>query len=100
MSSENIIKISGKIVDTDVKAFQDELERLYKNDAAQVALDISGVEFMDSYGLGVIVYFHTRMEKAGRTLVIVNENKDEEAYMNKLFETTNLDQILNLTDKL
>jgi len=96
-----VVELSGKIVDVDVKKIQHQLDLLYKNKAnARIALDVTRADFIDSHGLGVIVYFHTLMQKEKRSFVIVNGNPDKGAYLNRLFELTNLDKVLNIVAKL
>ncbi|MDR2693482.1 MAG: STAS domain-containing protein [Chitinispirillales bacterium] len=96
-----IIELSGKIIDVDVKKIQHQLDLLYKNKAhSRIALDVTRADFIDSHGLGVVVYFHTLMQKDRRDLVIVNGNPDKSAYLNRLFELTNLDKVLKIVNKL
>jgi anti-anti-sigma factor len=99
--SNTVIKLSGKIVDVDVKKLQHQLDTQYKDKTrARIALDVTGADFIDSHGLGVIVYFHTLMQKDRRSFVIVNGNRDKNAYLNRLFELTNLDKVLNIVAEL
>jgi anti-anti-sigma factor len=96
-----VIELSGKIVDVEVKKIQHQLDTLYKDKARdRIALDLTRADFIDSHGLGVIVYFHTLMQKEKRTFVIINGNPDKSPYLRRLFELTNLDKVLNIVDKL
>ena len=58
------------------------------------------VDFLNSHGLGMIVYFHTLMQKQGRQLLILNSNSDPSAYLENLFATTNLDKVLTIIRQL
>jgi anti-anti-sigma factor len=92
-----IVQLTGKIVDADVKKLQQKLDTIYRNkQLARIVVDVTAVDFIDSHGLGVIVYFHTLMQKEKRKLVILNANPDQESYLNRLFEVTNLDKVLNI----
>jgi len=92
-----VVELSGKIVDVDVKKLQHKLDALYKKKESQrIVLDVSKADFIDSHGLGVIVYFHTLMQKEKRSFVILNSNPDQNSYLNRLFELTNLDKVLNI----
>jgi anti-anti-sigma factor len=96
-----VVELSGKIVDVDVKKIQNRLDEFFKDKArARIVLDVTRADFIDSHGLGVIVYFHTLMEKEKRAFVIVNGNPDKGSYLHRLFELTNLDKVLNIVDKL
>jgi anti-anti-sigma factor len=99
--ADPVVGLSGKIVDVDVKKIQHQLDILYKDKKRKrIILDVTRADFIDSHGLGVIVYFHTLMQKDKREFVIVNGNPDKSAYLNRLFELTNLDKVLNIVHKL
>jgi len=92
-----IVELTGKIVDADVKRLQGKLDSIYKRkEIARIVLDVTKADFIDSHGLGVIVYFHTLMQKEKRKFVILNANPDQDSYLNRLFEVTNLDKVLNI----
>lgn len=91
-----LIELSGKVADAEVKKFQRKIDQLYKKKYATITVDVSKANFMDSHGLGTIVYYHTLMQKEKRKLILVNTNTDEESYLNRLFALTNLDKVLNL----
>ena len=91
-----LIELSGKVADAEVKKFQRKIDALYKKKYATITVDVSKANFMDSHGLGTIVYYHTLMQKEKRKLILVNTNTDGTSYLNRLFALTNLDKVLNL----
>jgi anti-anti-sigma factor len=91
-----LIELSGKVADAEVKKFQRKIDQLYKKKFATIIVDLSKASFMDSHGLGTIVYYHTLMQKEKRKLILVNKNTDETSYLNRLFSLTNLDKVLYL----
>jgi anti-anti-sigma factor len=95
-----IVELRGRIADLDVKRVQHKIEQLYKKKTAKIIIDVSNASFLDSHGLGTIVYYHTLMQKEGRQLLILNSNTDRSAYINRLFELTNLDKVLNIITQL
>ena len=95
-----IVELRGRIADLDVKRVQHKIDQLYKKKTPKIIIDVSNASFLDSHGLGTIVYFHTLMQKEGRQLMILNSNTDRSAYINRLFELTNLDKVLNIINQL
>jgi anti-anti-sigma factor len=91
-----IIKVRGRVIDDNVKQLQDRLELAYGKNVLQIILDVGGVDFLNSQGLGVIIYMHTLMQKSGRQFFILNPNSGPSAYLEELFRTTNLDKVLNI----
>jgi anti-anti-sigma factor len=90
------LELTGRIIDVDVKKFQRRLDQLYKKKNPTIIIDVSRANFIDSHGLGTIVYYHTLMQKEKRELIILNTNTDRNSYLNRLFELTNLDKVLKI----
>jgi anti-anti-sigma factor len=90
------IKVRGSVIDDNVELLQDKLEQAYGRKVLQIILDVGGIEFLNSQGLGVIIYMHTLMQKSGRQFFILNPNSGPSAYLDDLFRTTNLDRVLNI----
>ena len=100
-TEDPVLELTGKIVDVDIKKLQHKMDQIYKKkNVERIVLDVTQANFVDSHGLGIIVYYHTLMQKEGRRLVILNANPDSESYLNKLFELTNLDKVLNIVKTL
>ncbi|MDR0307374.1 MAG: STAS domain-containing protein [Chitinispirillales bacterium] len=96
-----VLELTGKIIDIDVKKLQHKMDQLYKKKAIpRIVLDVSLANFIDSHGVGTIVYYHTLLQRENRRLVILNANPDPKAYLNNLFELTNLDKVLNIVKSL
>lgn len=93
-----VVTVSGRAVDVDVKKLARKLESVYKRKAGRIVVDISGTDFIDSHGLGTIVYFHTLMQKQNRELVILNANPDPNSYIARLFELTHLNKVLRIVN--
>ena len=95
-----VVELQGRIADLDVKRVQHKIDQLYKKKIPRIAIDVSRASFLDSHGLGTIVYYHTLMQKEGRQLLILNTNVDRASYINRLFELTNLDKVLNIVTQV
>jgi len=68
-----------------------------RNDAFVITLDMSGIDFVDSSGLGVLIAVLKRMRFVGGDLVI----RDPSPSVRKLFGLTGLDHVFTLeTDEL
>jgi len=95
-----VVELKGRVADQDVKRVQQKIDQLYKKKVPKIVIDVSKANFLDSHGLGTIVYYHTLMQKENRQLLILNTNTDRSAYINRLFELTNLDKVLNIVEQL
>lgn len=73
-----------------------ELTEVQYGAASRVVLDLDGVEFLDSFGLGVIVGAHKRARTHDTEFVVVCGR----ARLRQLFELTGLDGILSVVDDL
>ncbi|MFW6244700.1 MAG: STAS domain-containing protein [Fibrobacterota bacterium] len=100
-TDEPVLELTGRIIDVDVKKFQRRIDQLYKKkECKRIILDVTRANFIDSHGLGTIVYYHTLMQKEKRQLIILNANTDGSSYLNRLFELTNLDKVLFIQSSL
>jgi anti-anti-sigma factor len=95
-----VVELKGRVADLDVKRVQHKIDQLYKKKVPKIIIDVSNANFLDSHGLGTIVYYHTLMQKENRQLLILNTNTDRSAYINRLFELTNLDKVLNIVQQV
>jgi anti-anti-sigma factor len=95
-----LFRLKGRIVDQKVTSLHRKIEHYCRKKIPQIIIDVSMVDFLNSHGLGMIVYFHTLMQKSGRQLLILNSNSDPNAYLENLFATTNLDKVLSIIRQL
>ena len=91
-----LLKISGKIEAPDINTISKKVESLIKSKYPTIAIDLNGVKYIDSHGLGVFVYFWKMMEEKNRELVFVKP----QGVIKTIFEGTNLYQILKVVDNL
>lgn len=70
--------------------FRSELEKMYNEKKADLALDISQLNYMDSTGLGVIIGAYGRMKENGDCLTLLKPADN----IKKLLSITKLDKLL------
>ena len=95
-----IIVLDGRVIGSDVEKFTRKLDSVCQKGSKSIVVDMSGVNFLDSQGLGKIVYYYHIMEKAGRALNILITNPDPQMYLKRLFSLTNLDKVLKIVDDI
>jgi anti-anti-sigma factor len=95
-----VIKLIGRVIGVDDRKFQKKLEGLYKRGHERIVVDVSDTDFIDSHGVGIIVYYHTLMQKSNQQLLLLNTNPNPVAYMTRLFEMTNLNRVLNVVNSM
>ena len=95
-----VIQLSGRVIGVDGEKFSKKLDATYWKKKKKLVLDLSEVTFLDSHGLGTIVYYFHSMQKENRQLVILNANPDPNTYIKRLFDLTNLNKILTIVESL
>jgi anti-sigma B factor antagonist len=68
------------------------LETLFPEQGGRLVLDLAGVRFVDSMGIGVIVRAQSRLRQSGGELVV----RSPQDQARKVFETTGLDKTIEL----
>ncbi|MBD3344311.1 MAG: STAS domain-containing protein [Chitinivibrionales bacterium] len=91
-----VIKMTGMMKDQDVLRFSREMRSLVRSNSSGIIVDVSDLHFIDSHGLGILVYFHSMLVKNNRRLYVLNENRDELSYISGLFKSTHLDKVLKI----
>jgi anti-sigma B factor antagonist len=84
-----ILTFEGPITLSNLFTFQAELR---KETAPLVVLDLTGVPYMDSAGMGAVINYHISCQKAKRKLVLAGVN----GRVHTLLELTNTDKLLTL----
>jgi anti-anti-sigma factor len=87
--------VRGEMDGSNARDLEAELIRLEKEGRSQIALDVSGLEFIDSTGLAVILRAHQRMERAGHVLILVRPQGQQVV---RAFELSGLDKALLFAD--
>jgi len=67
-----------------VDELKDKFEHLVEQDASSVVLDFSNTEFIDSSGIGAIVFLYKRIEKQSNSLSLLNVTGQPFKLMNLL----------------
>lgn len=65
------IALAGELDLATADAVEGELERVEASDAASIVLDLSGLTFMDSTGLRLLVNANTRSRSNGSRLILL-----------------------------
>ena len=86
--SKKTMKPGKNIVASMVKDFRKKLLKSVESGITDLTLDFTGVEIVDSVGLGVLIAAHNSLNNAGGKLTIKNTSED----ICKLFRTMSLDQ--------
>jgi anti-anti-sigma factor len=88
MSKSDVIKPGKDVVASMAEEFKKSLLDLIKKGITELVIDLSGVEVVDSVGLGVMIATHNSLNKTGGKLKVINASED----ICRLFQTMRLDQ--------
>ena len=83
-----IVKPGMDVVASMANDFRKELHSVVQESPKEILIDLSGVEMVDSVGIGVIIATHNSINKAGGKLKVINVIKD----IYSLFSTMRLDR--------
>jgi anti-sigma B factor antagonist len=86
------VAISGSMYVEDSASVREKLIALLEDDTSNLSLDFSGLDYIDSSGLGVLISIHKRcLQKGGRMTITGLRGMVEE-----LFKLTRLDLVFNV----
>jgi anti-anti-sigma factor len=82
--TKQTVKLPNDFSGFAVDGFKDEFERLVQDCVQPIVLDFSSTTFIDSSGIGAIVFLFKRIEKNGQTLALANVQGQPFKLMNLL----------------
>lgn len=91
--STSTVRVSGELDLTSAPQVEAALKRAEQSAVGTIVLDLSGLEFMDSSGLRLVLSADRRARDAGRELLIVR-GPDQ---VHRVFEVTHVDERLRFT---
>jgi len=90
-SGTEIFLLSGPLTMPNIFEFQSELR---KGELPRVSiLDLSGVPYMDSAGMGAVINYYTHCERQGARLVVAGVSKR----VGELFKVTRVDTVIPMS---
>jgi anti-sigma B factor antagonist len=90
--SSIVIRVAGEIHATTAPEFSDRLNAVIANGRTGVVVDLTGVEFIDSTGLSVLLNGLRRITRARGAMIIACSNPT----VLRLFEITKLDSTFEI----
>lgn len=91
-SGYTVLAISGEVDVYSAPDLRSRVGDLVDSGHRQLVLDLSGVEFLDSTGLSVLVASQNRIREIGGVLTLVCSQE----WLLKLFRITGLDQVFTM----
>jgi anti-sigma B factor antagonist len=91
ISVEGIIKLGESAV-----FLVESLEKVLKDDAGHVLLDLSKINYIDSTGIGELVAYLGRFQSRDRKLILVNPSER----IRKLLALAHLDELFTIADSV
>jgi anti-anti-sigma factor len=74
--TRSVIKPSRNLVGVYVQELRQSLKSLVEQGVRELVIDLTGVEMVDSTGIGLLVSAHNSLKKAGGQLEVINSSKD------------------------
>lgn len=99
IKSTPVLEVGGEVTVKSINKITSKLETLRKGNSKMIAINLNKTTFIDSSGLGALVFIWRILERDSRQLVIVNpvdsiRNIFEETSLIKIFKFVNTDELL------
>jgi len=79
-----LIRLCGEMDASGCAEIRPELEQISHTENINIVLDLSQISFLDSSGIGAIVFLYKRLRARGRTLVIIGAQGQPQELMKLL----------------
>ena len=67
-----------------------------ENESKKVIIDLNGIRYMNSSGIGVLITVHSKMKNIGGQVVLVNPNEQ----IVKILDLTKLSQVFEIVESI
>ncbi len=91
-----VLEAVGQLTERECADFLKALKKEFESGAARVILDLTGLLYMSSAGLGALVSIHSKFRDADRGLVLAGTNPK----VRKLLALTSLDHLIESADSV
>ena len=89
-----LVEIKGEITFTDMSFFQDKMETVLTDEKSNVVIDFSGVTYISSAGLRVLLKFNKDASNKKRKLALFGLNE----FVSDVFRVSGFDKIFNIQE--
>ena len=89
-----LVSLHGEMDGSNARDLELELFRIEATGVTRIVVDLSGLEFVESTGLAVIVRAHERAKRDGHSLAFVRP----QGHVSRAFEVSGLDKALSFVD--
>ena len=94
--STAVLRVVGAINQMDVYRFSRALRDIEQHGHPYIAVDISGVEYLESHALGILVSHFLALQRQGRELVFFCSGDASSNYMVNVLESTRLIEMIRI----
>ncbi len=94
VNGQLVLRVRGEVNLNNAPRLRDLLLRMAEHEVGPVRVDLSDVAYMDSSGVGTLVYVKRRLEQDRRALVLVGL----QPRVRSLLEITHLADFFNIAD--
>lgn len=95
-----VITLSGRVVAEDNASLMEHLEKMIKSDAAIKAIDLTEIEYIDSYALGQIIYYCNSMTGPRSNVYMVNRKGCSTPFIDRLIDVSDFKQVFTIVESL
>lgn len=93
---EKVFQLEGELIRENSSDFEKNILRMAENCKGKVTLDMWGVDFVDSIGIGALLRVAGALEKSGQMLVLGRPNTS----VKRIFDTIKLPSKLKVVNQV
>lgn len=92
LDDKHLVKFIGRFTFVDHGTFKEVVDELLKDNCKHCVLDLSGLEFVDSAGLGMLLIIKDELAKKSATLIL----KSPTGQVEKMLQVSHFDQMFTI----
>ena len=91
-----VIRVSGDITSKESPEISRQIDRVCKVHCEKVVIDLEKTDFVDSHGLGILIYYWKNLRDQKRELILLKPR----GFLEQMLEGTNLTRVFTIVPDL
>ena len=89
-----VLRVSGQFTSQYINEFRHCLDEIIASDVTRVYVDMESLSFIDSLGIGVLIFYYNHLRRDGMEIVLLKPS----AAIREILQVTSLDRVIPIED--
>ncbi len=89
-----VLRVAGQFTSQYINSFRASLDELIAEGSKKLYVDMEGLSFIDSLGIGVLIFYYNHLRRDGIDIILLKPS----AAIREILNVTSLDRVIPIQD--